>query len=162
MEVLCKFDTQETCIVPSVSTILNGTHGSRHNGHRYHGDLSRGEPVSYLPPAEVRKAHADYLSQLTFLRLLSSYATQRVEVSCFNSMITEGKAMKLRGTGDAVYTVSSYNVVEDNCSGSGWGRAVVEVTTSRVARLPLTDISIYHGQSSDAQYGAKFMPVCFR
>ena len=31
-------------------------------------------------------------------------------------MITEGKAMKLRGTGDALYTSSSYNVIEDNCS----------------------------------------------
>jgi len=72
--------------------------------------------------------------------------------------------MKLRGTGDAVYTVSSYNIIEDNCSGTGseWGRAIVEVTTSRVARMPLTDISIYHGQADDAQYGAKFMPVCFK
>jgi len=164
IEVICKFDTQETCVVPSVSTIVNGTHGSGRSGHRYHGDIARGEPVSYLPPAESRKAHADYLSQLTFLRLLSSYATQRVEVSCFNNMITEGKAMKLRGTGDAVYTINSYNVIEDNCSdeGSEWGRAIVEVTTSRVARLPLTDISVYHGQSDDAQYGARFHPVCFK
>merc|ERR1719354_1454944 len=39
-------------------------------------------------------------------------------------------------TGDAVYTSNSYNVIEDNCSDDGdrWGRAVVEVYTSRVAR----------------------------
>lgn len=164
IEVICKFDTQETCVVPSVSTILNGTHGSGRSGHRYHGDISRGEPVSYLPPADTRKAHADYMSQLTFLRLLSSYATQRVEVSCLKNAITEGKAMKLRGTGDAVYTVNSYNVIEDNCSDSSdeWGRAIVEVSTSRVARLPLTDIAVYHGQADDAQYGAKFGAVCFK
>ena len=46
--------------------------------------------------------------------------------------------------------------------GDRWGRAVVEVYTSRVARLPLTDVSMYHSTAKDAQYGAKFMPVCFK
>jgi len=164
IEVLCKFDTQETCVIPSQSVIANGTHGSGQRGHRYHAEMVKGEPVSYLPPTESRKAHADYLSQLTFLRLLSTYAKQRVEVSCFNQLVTEGHPVKLRGTGDAVYTSNSYNVIEDNCSDDGdrWGRAVVEVYTSRVARLPLTDVSMYHSTVKDAQYGAKFMPVCFK
>ncbi len=47
-------------------------------------------------------------------------------------------------------------------SSDEWGRAVVEVSTSRVARLPLTDIAVYHGQADDAQYGAKFGAVCFK
>merc|ERR1712038_1864009 len=96
-------------------------------------------PVSYDPQREARVPRADYASQLTFLRLLATSARQVVTYHCKG-----GEAdLKLRGTGDSEFTSSDFETLSDNCSSNsrGWGKATIEIETTKTAQMPIRDIA---------------------
>jgi len=177
IEVMCNFDTLETCVYPSNGVIPNGTHYVGDSGHLYYGaEMNRGEILSYSPPQNLQVEGADYTSQLTFLRLLSSKATQKVTFFC-NGVVAyhdnrgnnKENALRLQGFGEHEFTAEghprhTYNVIYDGCADRSptWDRTEIEFTTPLVGRMPIYDIAPADIGGVDQQFGAKFGPVCFK
>merc|ERR1711935_1013964 len=86
IEVKCDFDSYEsieTCVYPTHGFVTVDSHVRSHTGdHQWWSAMDFGMPISYDPAYEQRVDRADYASQITFLRLLSSQVRQKVEYSC--------------------------------------------------------------------------------
>ena len=120
--------------------------------------MARGSAISYDPQLIDRVPKADYKSQVTFLRLLSSYATQKVTYTCKNHKAD----LKFRGTGNTEFHQDheAYNLISDSCGkASGEGKAVVEIITAKTSTMPIRDIATM--ESDDKEFGFEVSPVCF-
>lgn len=156
IEVYCKFDSfadrVETCVHATESKIAKKSHQSGWWSE------TNGMPFAYDPAKDARVPRADYASQITFLRLLASQASQTVKLHC-NGGTTEG--LKIRGTGTSEFDVNhkDFKITRDGCSGrSGWNHATVEVVTKATARMPIRDLHV--ADNGDA-FGFDVGPICF-
>jgi hypothetical protein len=128
------------------------------NTQQWWSEMDKGNSVSYDPPINDRHHQADYTSQVTFLRLLSTHAKQRITYNCVN----HSASIELRGTGDAVFdsTNPAYTLVSDTCgSGKADGKAVIEIVTSKTSHMPIRDISSVVSESNE--FGFDVGTVCF-
>ncbi|KFP03285.1 hypothetical protein N300_13536, partial [Calypte anna] len=113
--------------------------------------------------------------QLSFLRILSSRASQNITYHCKNSIAyldhasgNVKKALKLmssteseiKAEGNSKFT---YAVLEDGCSKhtGEWGKTVFEYRTRKTMRLPVIDIAPLDIGGPDQEFGVDVGPVCF-
>jgi hypothetical protein len=166
VEVMCIFDAPgdkiQTCMYPEKPKVIKQAYSSRFtNSHQWWSDMADGMPFSYDPPMADRVARADYTSQVTFMRLLSSEARQTLTYHCKNSPAD----LKLRGTGDSIFSQedAEFNIVHDNCAnvGSNWGKAQIEVVTSKTAKMPIRDMATLHAGKPGQEFGFDLGPICF-
>lgn len=162
IEVKCDFTTfskVETCVYPSDGQITLGNYADVYTGeHQWWSEMDAGMPIGYDPTIEKRVARADYSTQLTFLRLLATQVRQKISYEC-----NEGIAdIKLRGTGDAEFTMDHPHVttVSDSCNGSA-GQAVFEIKTSKTADMPIRDIASMEVGRQGQEFGFSVGAVCF-
>jgi len=143
IEVYCNFKSEaiETCVYPLQKSIKPDTYARGFsNNQQWWSEMDKGNIISYDPPINERHQSADYTSQVTFLRLLSTHAKQTITYTCNN----HSADVQLRGTGDAIFDSknSAYKLVSNTCgSGKGNGKAVIEIVTSKTSHMPIRDIS---------------------
>jgi len=169
IEVWCDFNTYpervETCVYPTQGKIAKSKHASSNTGaHQWFTDLG-GNTISYDPQREARVPRADYSTQITFMRLLSSRARQTMTYHCKG-----GKSdLKIRGTGDAEFFLDHedekmrFKVIDDGCErvGSSWGKTTIELNTKKTAYMPIRDIASKDIGANGQEFGFDIEPVCF-
>jgi len=164
IEVYCNFDeadSVQTCVYPTTSVQAKSSYSRGFTGvHQWWSEMDLGNLVSYDPQPTEKVDRADYTSQVTFLRLLSSNASQRVTYLCDNHEAD----IKLRGTGHAEFDINhpAFTVVSNNCaSDRSNGKAVIEVSTSKTSHMPIRDIATLEVGEEDKDFGFEIQPVCF-
>jgi len=172
IKVFCDFDTLETCVYPANGKVNNGTHHRTPvTGHMYFGDMQNGYTFNYEPKEDVMDG-ANYESQITFLRLLSTNARQQVTYHCRNTVAYYNgrdydQALKLKGANGAEFTAegsAQYRVLEDGCAdgANSWDKTVIEYSTTKTAQLPVTDVAALDIGKSSQEFGIEVGPVCFK
>jgi len=163
IEVYCNFKTKkiQTCVYPTGGDFTTDRYTTQNTGaHQWWSEMSNSDPLSYEPKADsVRIDRADYASQITFLRLLSSIATQEVEYKCINSEFD----LKVRGTGNTEYTMDSdsFRIMKNTCSSHGSGKALFKIVTPKTSHMPIRDIAFKNVGGNNQEFGFKVGPVCF-
>lgn len=157
---------QETCIVPSPSTIDKKTWYSGDNKHVWFGeDIEEGFPFTYKADAV----------QLTFLQLLSSTARQTITYHCRNSIAffekstgSYDKALRFMAANDLELVANKpkkfrYDVKEDGCMAreDKWSKTVFDFTTEKTRRLPIMDVAPYDIGADNQQFGLEIGAACF-
>ena len=131
--------------------------------HVYFGEMQGGYRFDYSPTENIRNG-ANYDSQITFLRLLSTQARQvsinisrlwffstftfqTVTYHCNNSVAYFDKAnrdyaqaLKLLGSNGVEFTAEGaepYTVIEDGCATGGKDKTVIQYASKKTARLPI-------------------------
>ena len=128
--------------------------------------MQGGYRFDYSPTENIRNG-ANYDSQITFLRLLSTQARQvsktlhhifsqitfqTVTYHCNNSVAYFDKAnrdyaqaLKLLGSNGVEFTAEGaepYTVIEDGCATGGQDKTVIQYASKKTARLPI--VVSYH------------------
>ena len=123
--------------------------------------MQGGYRFDYSPTENIRNG-ANYDSQITFLRLLSTQARQvsetlyhlfsqitfqTVTYHCNNSVAYFDKAnrdyaqaLKLLGSNGVEFTAEGaepYTVIEDGCATGGKDKTVIQYASKKTARLPI-------------------------
>ncbi|XP_022105761.1 collagen alpha-1(V) chain-like isoform X2 [Acanthaster planci] len=162
LEVFCNMTAEgETCIYPDQQ-------GDDLRGYR------KSKPGSWF--SETKSSPLTYSSistvQLTFLRLLSTHATQNFTYLCSRSVgwydKEEGhfdKAIKLQGANEDEFgygTLLEPTVLLDECKNKpGKGETVLFVNTTKLQQLPIIDFAAYDFGQRSQRFGYKAGPVCF-
>jgi len=161
IEVYCNFDNAnaiQTCVYPTVSQVKPDSYARGYsNAHTWWSEMDRGEHISYDPQLKDRHDQADYTSQVTFLRLLSTHAQQKITYNC----IDHEADIILRGTGDAEFDEShpAFTMLSNTCGIGKTGKAVYEVMTSKTSHMPIRDIASVVVENQE--FGFEIAPVCF-
>ncbi|NXG48457.1 CO1A1 protein, partial [Psilopogon haemacephalus] len=118
---------------------------------------------------------ADVAIQLTFLRLMSTEASQNITYHCKNSIAYMDQAtgnlkkalllqganeIEIRAEGNSRFT---YGVTEDGCTShtGAWGKTVIEYKTTKTSRLPIIDLAPMDVGAAEQEFGIDIGPVCF-
>ncbi|NXF51549.1 COBA1 protein, partial [Oceanites oceanicus] len=113
------------------------------------------------------------VTQLTFLRLLSASARQNFTLNCQHAVAwydaragTFARALRFRGANEEElghnHPATPVHALHDGCQGRhGQEWTVLEVTSSRVERLPLMDVAVVDFGDTNQKFGFKLGPVCF-
>jgi len=154
ISVACIKESGETCVEPRNSSFAKDTWYNGPAKALYMSSVFKGKRIEY---------NVSDLSQLTFLRLLTTTVSQDIIYLCRNSIAD----LKLLTTTEVELTKESsdpMNVyeIEDNCVVDGqWHEARLSyTTTTRSSRLPIIDVAtsdIGRGQ----EFGWEIGPVCF-
>merc|ERR1712088_143881 len=161
IEVYCNFDNAnaiQTCVYPTVSQVKPDSYARGYsNAHTWWSEMDRGEHISYDPQLKDRHDQADYTSQVTFLRLLSTHAQQKITYNC----IDHEADIILRGIGDAEFDEShpAFTMLSNSCGFGKTGKAVYEVMTSKTSHMPIRDIASVVVENQE--FGFEIAPVCF-
>jgi len=153
----------ETCVSPDVHTSRMPNIPWRKSGEGWYSTLRGGFRISYDSMGPV---------QLTFLRLMSSQASQNFTYTCINSAAwydsatgSYDKAIKLQGDNEDEFTAEENkpNIIMDGCKGRGReGKTIFEIRTNRLGQLPLVDFyPVDFGRQQQA-FGFEVGPVCFK
>lgn len=173
IEVFCDFSAAETwtCVSPSNAVVDGRTHITANPAHTYMANMAGGSQISYEPTDAL--AGVNYESQITFLRLLASKARQQITYNCKNSVAVQNgatgaytEALKILGANGVEFTAEGaeqYNVLEDGCANSSgnWDQTIIEVATTKTARLPVVDVAPYDIGTDNKQFGLEVGAVCF-
>ncbi|NXV90243.1 COBA1 protein, partial [Calonectris borealis] len=131
------------------------------------------EAVSLSEGGEDLDGNAVPVTQLTFLRLLSASARQNFTLNCQHAVAwydaragTFARALRFRGANEEElghnHPAAPIRALHDGCQGRhGQERTVLEVTSSRVERLPLTDVAVLDFGDANQKFGFELGPVCF-
>lgn len=157
----------ETCVFPDVhsSKIINiPWRVAREDA--WFSDLRGGFKITYESTGVV---------QMTFLRLLSSYAYQNFTYTCVQSKawfdednLNHNKAIKLMGEDEQIFSIDTIkpNVLTDGCATKsgvpGKTRTVFEVRSKKLAHLPLVDFQPTDYGLPNQAFGFEAGPVCFK
>uniref|UniRef100_A0A8D0FCX5 Fibrillar collagen NC1 domain-containing protein n=1 Tax=Strix occidentalis caurina TaxID=311401 RepID=A0A8D0FCX5_STROC len=130
-----------------------------------------------VPPPQFSYVDADGnavpVPQLTFLRLLSASARQNFTLTCQHAAAwfdagagTFARALRFRGANEEElghnHPATPIRALRDGCQERrGQERTVLEVTSSRVERLPLTDVAVLDFGDANQKFGFELGPVCF-
>ncbi|NXC75434.1 CO5A1 protein, partial [Anhinga anhinga] len=113
------------------------------------------------------------VTQLTFLRLLSAGARQNFTLNCQHAVAwydahagTFARALRFRGANEEElghnHPAAPIRALHDGCQGRhGQERTVLEVSSSRVERLPLMDVAVVDFGDANQKFGFELGPVCF-
>ncbi|KAK2851665.1 hypothetical protein Q5P01_007941 [Channa striata] len=176
IKVFCNMETGETCVYPSIANVPKKnwwTSKSKDRKHVWFGEtMNGGFHFSYAQEGPAANAAS---VQLTFLRLLSTEASQNITYHCKNSIAymdqTTGnlkKALLLQGSNDVEIRAEgnsrfTYSVLEDGCKKhtGRWGKTVIEYKTQKTSRLPIVDIAPMDIGEADQEFGVDVGAVCF-
>lgn len=155
--VHCDADSQATCLSPlNIQTIVNNTWYTAERPKRvYYSSMEAGQKFQYIEEEPT---------QLTFLRLLSTTATQTVTYFCKN---VQGNPIFLTASEvELTHDETSkffYEILEDGCSESSseWGKSVYRYTTKKTTRLPIIDFAPGEVGLANQQFGLDMGRVCF-
>lgn len=176
IKVFCNMESGETCVYASPQNVPRKswwTNKSKDRKHIWFGEtMNSGSQFNYgddsLPPNTAA-------IQMTFLRLLSTEASQNITYHCKNSIAYMDeqagnlkKALLLQGSNDIEIRAEgnsrfTYNVLEDGCTKhtGDWGQTVLEYRTQKTSRLPIVDIAPLDIGGVDQEFGVDIGPVCF-
>jgi len=171
IKAFCDFDNKETCVSPSNGKVDSGAHFRGYTDkHVYFGEMQGGYRFDYSPTENIRNG-ANYDSQITFLRLLSTQARQTVTYHCNNSVAYFDKAnrdyaqaLKLLGSNGVEFTAEgseTYTVIEDGCATGGQDKTVIQYASKKTARLPIVDVAP-RDIGDEKEFGIEMGPVCFK
>merc|ERR1712227_67728 len=143
IKAFCDFDNKETCVSPSNGNVDSGAHFRGYTDkHVYFGEMQGGYRFDYSPTENIRNG-ANYDSQITFLRLLSTQARQTVTYHCNNSVAYFDKAnrdyaqaLELLGSNGVEFTAEGaepYTVIEDGCATGGQDKTVIQYASKKTA-----------------------------
>lgn len=176
IKVFCNMETGESCIYPKPTKIPRKNWWSSKSKERKHiwfGEtMNGGFHFSY---GDDNMAPNTASIQMTFLRLLSTEASQNLTYHCKNSVAymddSTGnlkKAVLLQGSNDVEIRAEGnsrfmYSVIEDGCTKhtGHWGKTVIEYRSQKTSRLPLVDIAPMDIGGADQEFGVDVGPVCF-
>jgi len=176
IKAFCNMETGETCVYPSIAKVPKKnwwTSKSKERKHIWFGEtMNGGFHFSYAQDGPAANAAA---VQLTFLRLLSTEASQNLTYHCRNSVAymdaSTGnlkKAVLLQGSNDVEIRAEgnsrfTYSVMEDGCTKhtGQWGKTVIEYRSQKTSRLPIVDIAPMDIGGADQEFGVEVGAVCF-
>merc|ERR1711970_323118 len=127
---------------------------------------TRSSPVSIEYTAD--------LEQMELLGYLSTHSVQNITINCkerpvWLNQVTGGyeSAMRFRGIKQAVFQHNggklAPKVLSDDCKygAKSWRSTVLEFSSNRYIRLPITDFAPSKISNRNAEYGLDMGPVCF-
>jgi len=166
IEVYCYIKQHKTCVVPKPEMYSKGRWFDQpsENLSWFSGDARGGNEFTY----KIDR------SQLTFLQLLSSEASQTITYHCKNSaayfdasshsfnnaaVFETNNDMRLSATGQLK---QRYTVLSDDCQykKNSWASTVFEFKTTKTVRLPITDVGL-KDVGDDQEFGLEIGNVCF-
>lgn len=167
--VFCNMTVEgETCVFPDVhsSKIINIPWRKTSMPDAWFSQLRGGFKITYETTGVV---------QMTFLRLLSSYAYQNFTYSCVQSkawfddeQLNHDKAIKLMGEDEQIFSIDTIKpeVLIDGCAAKGGvpgkTNTVFEVRTEDLEHLPLVDFQPTDYGLPNQAFGFEAGPVCFK
>uniref|UniRef100_A0A8B9QES5 Fibrillar collagen NC1 domain-containing protein n=1 Tax=Apteryx owenii TaxID=8824 RepID=A0A8B9QES5_APTOW len=169
--VFCNFTAGgETCLFPDKKfEAVRLAAWNREKPGTWYSTFKRGKKFSYVDA----DGNGVPVTQLTFLRLLSARAHQNFTLNCQNAAAwydadasTFARALRFRGANDEElghgHPATPVRALHDGCQGRrGQERTVLEVASSRVERLPLTDVAVADFGDANQKFGFELGPVCF-
>lgn len=176
IKVFCNMETGESCIYPKPANIPRKNWWTTKGGDRKHiwfGEaMNGGFQFNY---GDENLAPNTASIQMTFLRLLSTEASQNLTYHCRNSIAymdeSSGnlkKALLLRGSNDVEIRAEgnsrfTYSVLEDGCKKhtGQWSKTVIEYKSQKTSRLPLVDIAPVDIGGAHQEFGVDVGAVCF-
>ncbi|KAK0146918.1 Collagen alpha-1(II) chain [Merluccius polli] len=176
IRVFCNMETGESCVHPKPASIPRKnwwSNKSKDRKHVWFGEtMNGGFHFSYGDDSLAPNTAA---IQMTFLRLLSTEASQNLTYHCRNSVAyldaatgNLKKAVLLQGSNDVEIRAEgnsrfTYSVMEDGCTRhtGQWGKTVIEYRSQKTSRLPLVDIAPMDIGGADQEFGVDVGAVCF-
>ncbi|KFP30180.1 Collagen alpha-1(I) chain, partial [Colius striatus] len=128
---------------------------------------------------------ADVAIQLTFLRLMSTEASQNITYHCKNSvaymdqdtgnlkkalLLQGANEIEIRAEGNSRFTYGVTRAPAASPTASprtaarhtgAWGKTVIEYKTTKTSRLPIIDLAPMDVGAPDQEFGINIGPVCF-
>ncbi|KAL1021429.1 hypothetical protein UPYG_G00013150, partial [Umbra pygmaea] len=174
IKVFCNMESGETCVYPTIGSVKQKnwwTSKSKDRKHVWFAEtMDGGFHFSYADDGTNAAS-----IQLTFLRLLSTGASQNITYHCKNSVAymdaSTGnlkKALLLQGSNDVEIRAEgnsrfTYSVLKDNCKEhtGKWSKTVFEYKTTKTSRLPIVDIAPMDIGGADQEFGVEVGAVCF-
>uniref|UniRef100_A0A8C4QFK4 Collagen type II alpha 1 chain n=1 Tax=Eptatretus burgeri TaxID=7764 RepID=A0A8C4QFK4_EPTBU len=177
IKVFCNMEFGETCVYPTQSSLPRKQAWKENDGKK-HKHVWFGEHMS-------GGIHFDYgdesllpntaTIQITFLRLLSTEASQNITYHCKNSIAYMDaergnlkKALILQGSNDVEILAEgnnrfTYKALEDGCTRhtGNWEKTVLEYHTKKTSYLPIVDVAIMDIGGPDQEFSLDIGPVCF-
>jgi len=167
VQVYCKIDKKETCVIPKPDMADKGVH--------FDEPLTSSTWFSDEAQDGFQFTYKIDRVQLTFLQLLSATAYQNVTYHCKNSLAyydaraqSYDSSIIFETNNDLELTAQGgkrrgYNVLLDECQykADAWAKTVFEVRTEKTQRLPLVDIAVRDGGSAGQEFGLEIGAVCF-
>uniref|UniRef100_A0A8B9V8U1 Fibrillar collagen NC1 domain-containing protein n=1 Tax=Anas zonorhyncha TaxID=75864 RepID=A0A8B9V8U1_9AVES len=169
--VFCNFTAGgETCLFPEKKfEAVRLAAWNREKPGTWYSTFRRGKKFSYVDADGNPVA----VPQLTFLRLLSASARQNFTLTCQNAAAwydaraaSFARALRFRGANDEElghdHPAAPIRALHDGCQERrGQERTVLEVSSSRVERLPLMDVAVADFGEANQKFGFELGPVCF-
>ncbi|KAJ3601784.1 hypothetical protein NHX12_029548, partial [Muraenolepis orangiensis] len=142
IKVFCNMETGKSCVHPKPASIPHKNWWSNKSKDRKHVWL--GETMNggfHFSYGSDSLAPTSASTQMTFLRLLSTEASQNLTYHCRNSQQPLG----------------TYSVMEDGCTKhtGQWGKTVIEYRSQKTSRLPLVDIAAMDTGGADQEFGGR-------
>jgi len=173
IEVHCDFNDDEdkitTCVKPAkevaVETFAWGKKLFTASADKYFSEHHELGELAYTADT----------TQLKYLGLLSSKASQQITITCKGRTVwynraTAGyeSAMKFKGMNDQVFEKSkslrfSPKVISDDCqyNSNSEKATVLEFNSNKFIRLPIVDFAPSMDENKNAEFGIKLGDVCF-
>jgi len=177
IKVYCNMETGETCVAPTQREVAKKSwymsKNIKEKKHVWFGEaMTDGFQFEYGSEGSVPE---DVNIQMTFLRLMSTEASQNITYHCKNSvaymdasagnlkkalLLQGSNEIEIRAEGNSRFT---YSVLEDGCTShtGTWGKTVIDYKTSKTSRLPIIDIAPMDVGAADQEFGLEVGPVCF-
>jgi len=161
IQVWCNMTAEgETCISPKRNTrVMIPRHFPKDDSVEWFSDMHNGYKIKY--PSE---------SQMTFLRLLSIKASQKLTYFCTNAVAwfnqeenNYEKSIKLLGANDhTIQKFKNKEVIYDGCRNRRSNAYTVFVLkTRKVNQLPIVDLMPRDYGAAWQKFGFEVGPVCF-
>lgn len=177
IKVFCNMETGETCVYPTQPHVAQKnwyiSKNPKEKRHVWYGEsMTDGFQFEY---GGQGSDPADVAIQLTFLRLMSTEASQNITYHCKNSvaymdqqtgnlkkalLLQGSNEIEIRAEGNSRFT---YSVTYDGCTShtGAWGKTVIEYKTTKTSRLPIIDVAPLDIGAPDQEFGMDVGPVCF-
>ncbi|KAG5898590.1 hypothetical protein JTB14_016601 [Gonioctena quinquepunctata] len=160
--VHCDMDKRATCVFPKPARSPEIRYEGR-DPEIWLGEIEHGMQITY-------KADS---TQIGFLHLLSSKATQNITYHCKKSAAyfdvtrhTFRKGIKLMSSNDVEITPKGklrYEALTDECRyrKNSWAQTVISYSTDKPSRLPITDVGVRDIGEPDQAFWIEIGAVCF-
>ncbi|KAG7269269.1 hypothetical protein CRUP_024896 [Coryphaenoides rupestris] len=169
MRVFCNMETGESCVHPKPASIPRKnwwSNKSKERKHVWFGEtMSGGFHFNY---AQEGPAALAANVQLTFLRLLSTEASQNITYHCRNSVAYMDqatgnlkKALLLQGSNDVEIRAEGNSRFTYSSHTGQWGKTVIEYKTHKTSRLPIVDVAPMDVGGANQEFGLEVGAVCF-
>jgi len=161
IKVHCDFEDEDkiiTCVEPQHTTSVPRAHWES----KIYSDSSEKFFEEHHGLGSI-KYTAD-LEQMELLGYLSEHSLQNVTINCKERSVL---GFRFKGTKRAIFQQNggkfTPTVLSDDCQyeAKSWRSTVLEFTSNRYIRLPITDFAPSKVSNKNAEYGLDMGPVCF-